>query len=83
LHFAIFYSQNPGYSVSDYGVIPVDGYFMDPNSFYRQQPPYDSPSVKALSDSDKRISIPYLNQQGRVVPAGSLRVWPYRCSAKS
>ncbi len=48
LHFAILYSKHPEWSNDGVAVIPRDGYFMDPNAFYRLDPPYDSLSLAKL-----------------------------------
>jgi len=79
LHFAVFYSVRPEWS-NDGGVVtPKDGYFMDPNAFYRQQPPYDSPSMLALPQNQKNVPVAYKKADGGIFPAGAKRIWPYAC----
>lgn len=79
LHFAILYSTHPEWSNDGRVVIPKDGYFMDPNAFYRLSGPYDSPSLKALPESEKQISVPYVKYDGTFVPGNTKRIWPYAC----
>ncbi len=82
LHFAIFYSNSPKYSTSRKGIIPLDGYFMDPNAFYRKNAPFDSPSMKNLPATEKQIPTPYMTDDGQFVPQETKVIWPYACSAK-
>ena len=77
LHFAVMYSTSPLWSNDGDVVTPKDGFFMDPNAFYRLSPPWDSASVKALAD--KQVAVPYMDQSGRAFPPGTQRIWPYRC----
>jgi len=79
LHFAVFFSERPEWS-NDGGVVtPKDGYFMDPNAFYRLQPPYDSQSILSLPADKKTVQIPYMTSRGVVVPPDTKRIWPYLC----
>ncbi len=82
LHFAVFYSESPQYSATKRGIVPLDGYFMDPNAFYRQSGPYDSVSMQKLAQSEKHIKIPYMLDDGRFFPEDSKVVWPYSCSVR-
>ena len=79
LHFAIFYADNPKWSRSGRFVVPFDGYFMDPNAFYRQSGPYDSTSMEDLPPENKRVPIGYKKLNGSVIPPGTKRIWPYAC----
>ncbi|MFP6710495.1 MAG: hypothetical protein VB913_02215, partial [Rhodospirillales bacterium] len=79
LHFAIIYSEHPEWSNDGRFVTPKDGYWMDPNAFYRLAPPYDSKSLKALSKELKEIPVPYMKTDGSFVPQNTKRVWPYPC----
>ena len=79
LHFAIFYSAHPEWS-NDGGVVtPKEGYFMDPNAFYRLQPPYDSQSMLRLPGDQKTVPVPYMKTDGSFVPTETKRIWPYPC----
>jgi len=80
IHFVVFYSSERQYSENIRTIIPVDGRWMDPMAFYRQKPPFDSPSVKALPDKEKGIAIPVLFENGETYPAKTKLVWPYACS---
>ncbi len=82
LHFAIFYSDSPRYSESRKGIIPVDGYFMDPNAFFRKKAPYDSVAMKNLPKTEKQIPVAYMTDDGRFVPKDTKVIWPYSCSAR-
>ncbi|NNF97898.1 MAG: M23 family metallopeptidase [Desulfobacteraceae bacterium] len=79
LHFAILYSNSPEWSNDGIVVTPKNGYFMDPNAFYRLKPPYDSPSMLKLPGKEKYVLVPYLMPDGTRVPANTKRVWPYQC----
>lgn len=79
LHFAILYSRHPEWSNDTLVVTPKDGYFMDPNAFYRLQPPYDSPSLARLPRAEKQIPVPYMTQDKTTIPAETRRIWPYQC----
>lgn len=79
LHFAILYSVVPQWSNDGRVVTPKDGYFMDPNAFYRLAPPYDSTSLAALPKEQKRVRVPYRKVDGTQVPSNTKRIWPYAC----
>jgi murein DD-endopeptidase MepM/ murein hydrolase activator NlpD len=79
LHFAIIYSTQPGWSHEGRFVVPKDGYWMDPNAFYRLNGPYDSQSLAQLPDDQKAIQVPYVKIDGGYVPVGTKRIWPYPC----
>jgi murein DD-endopeptidase MepM/ murein hydrolase activator NlpD len=79
LHFAILYSTSPEWSNDGVVVTPKDGYFMDPNAFYRIDPPYDSQSLVKLPKDQKQVPVPYMKGDGMLVPAGTKRIWPYVC----
>lgn len=79
LHFAVVYSRLPEWSNDGRFVIPKDGYWMDPNAFYRPAAPYDSPSLAALPDDQKAVPTPYMKADGGFAPAETKRIWPYPC----
>lgn len=79
LHFAILYSAHPEFANDGTVVTPKDGYFMDPNAFYRLQPPYDSPAMRALPADQKPVPIPYMLEDGTFLPTGTQRIWLYPC----
>ena len=79
LHFAIIYSARPEWSHEERFVVPKDGYWMDPNAFYRLNGPYDSQSLVQLPDDQKAVRVPYVQIDGGYVPAGTKRIWPYPC----
>ncbi len=79
LHFSIFYSESPQWSNDGKVVMPKDGYFMDPNAFYRLSPPYDSQAIRALPRGERGVAVPYTLQSGERVPQNTQRIWPYRC----
>ncbi|MDA1099226.1 MAG: M23 family metallopeptidase [Proteobacteria bacterium] len=80
LHFAILYSAHPEWSNDGAVVTPKDGYFMDPNAFYRLQPPHDSQSLSRLPEGQKAIAVPYMKTDGSLEPASTKRIWPYVCN---
>ncbi len=79
LHFAILYSDRPEWTNDGRLVAPKDGYWMDPNAFYRQGAPYDSVSLAALPEDQKPVPTPYMKTGGSFVPAETKRIWPYPC----
>ena len=79
LHFAILYSALPEWSNTGKFAAPKDGYWMDPNAFYRLGPPYDSQSLVTLPDDQKKIPVPYVKADGSFMPPGTKRIWPYQC----
>jgi hypothetical protein len=79
LHFAILYSEFPQWSNDGWVVTPKDGFFMDPNAFYRLNPPYDSQSLVNLPKDQKKVPVPYMKADGTLVPPGTKRIWPYLC----
>ena len=79
LHFAILASLLPEWS-NDGGVVtPKDAAFIDPNAFYRMEPPYESQAVGALPEEHRAVSVPYVTVDRAVVPTGSKRIWPFAC----
>ncbi|NQV83172.1 MAG: M23 family metallopeptidase [Rhodospirillales bacterium] len=79
LHFAILYSVHPEWSNDGEVVTPKDGYFMDPNAFYRHSPPYDSPSLLSLPGDQKNVPVPYMKAADTFLPPDTKRIWPYLC----
>ncbi len=79
LHFAILYSTQSEWSNDAVVVTPKDGYFMDPNAFYRLAPPYDSKSMLGLPADKKNVEVPYMKSDGTLEPPGTKRIWPYPC----
>lgn len=80
LHFAVLYSRHPEWSNDGRVVTPKDGYFMDPNAFYRPMPPYDSKTLARLPDDQRAVPVPHMKKDGSLSPPGSRRIWPYVCN---
>jgi hypothetical protein len=79
IHFAVWYSSSPQYVARRRKIIPVDGQWMDPNALYRKKPPFDSSSLKALPEEEKKVPISVMLDDGEVIPADTKIVWPYTC----
>ncbi|ODB93224.1 hypothetical protein A3194_00530 [Candidatus Thiodiazotropha endoloripes] len=79
LHFDILYSVRSEYYDTGSVLIPVDGYWMDPNALYRNSMPVDSDSMKALTKDRKGVSIAYTLEGGEVWPVDTKMIWPYAC----
>ncbi len=79
LHFAVLYSAHSEWSASRRFIVPKDGYWMDPNAFYRSEIPIDSVSMAARPKDQKKIPVPYMKTDGSFVPANTKRIWPYPC----
>lgn len=80
LHFAIWYSEKPSWSNNGRVVLPKDGFFMDPNAFYRLKSPYKSQEVFKLPEEQKNVPVPNMRKNGTFVPPGTKRIWPYACN---
>ena len=80
LHFAILYSKLPEWTNDQRIVTPKQGYWMDPNAFYRAGPPYDSQSLAKLPKDQKKVPVPYIKTGNSLVPANTKRIWPYPCA---
>ena len=79
LHFAILYSKEPEWSNDGVYVVPKNSYWMDPNAFYKIEPPYNSQSLLKLPKAKKKIPVPYMKKDGSFFPENTLKVWPYAC----
>jgi len=79
IHFAAWFSSDPRYVSTGRKIVPVGGYWMDPNALYRKGPPFDSRFLKALSEEGKEVPISVMTQDGKVHPPGAKIVWPYFC----
>jgi hypothetical protein len=79
LHLAVLYSEHPEWSNDGVVVVAKDGYFMDPNAFYRLQPPYDSQALSRLPQDQKGVPVPHMKLDGSLDPPGTKRIWPYAC----
>jgi len=79
LHFAILYSRRPEWTNDGRFVAPKDGYWMDPNAFYRDAPPYDSRSLAALPEEQKKVPVAFMKRDGSFVRPEAKRIWPYTC----
>jgi len=80
LHFAILYSENPKWSNNGRVVVPQDGFWMDPNAFYRLEPPYKSQEILKLPDAQKSVPVPHMQNNGSLTPPDTKRIWPYLCN---
>ena len=80
IHFTVWYSANPLYFAGRRKIIPVDGQWMDPNALYRNKSPFDSYSMKALPEAEKRVPISVMLEDGQTIPADTKIVWPYTCA---
>ena len=79
LHFAILYSERPEWSNDGRVVIPQDGFWMDPNAFYRSGPPYESQEILKLPAAQKNVPVPHMQNNGSLTPPNTKRIWPYLC----
>jgi hypothetical protein len=59
------------------GFLVKDGYWMDPLAFLRNEAPYESKEVKKLKS--KKVKVAYKKTNGEIVPAGSIKIWPFMC----
>jgi murein DD-endopeptidase MepM/ murein hydrolase activator NlpD len=80
LHFAVLYSEFPEWSNDGVVVTPRDGCFMDPNAFYRTEPPYESQVLVKLPEDQKKVPVPYMKADGTLLPDKTKRIWPYVCN---
>ncbi|MGL1862503.1 MAG: M23 family metallopeptidase [Pseudodesulfovibrio sp.] len=82
VHFAVWFSEYPEFCDTGRAIIPKGGQWMDPNAFYRGVPPLDSYSMKALPQSEKKVSIPVMVEGGRLLPTDTKLIWPYTCTPR-
>ncbi len=80
IHFAVWFTESPEFVAFSKMIVPLNSYWMDPNALYRKVPPFDSASVKALPDDEKKIKISVMLDDGSTIPADTKIVWPYTCS---
>lgn len=79
IHFLALFAATEKFAEVNDTVIPLDGRWMDPHALYRGKPPFDSQSLKALSDAEKDIPVPVMYENGTTEPAGTKLIWPYLC----
>ena len=62
-------------------VVPKAFRYLDPLALFlgKNLEVYDNHKIKALPRHEKRISIPYVTQEGKTSPSGTKFVWPFRC----
>ncbi|MDP7503606.1 MAG: M23 family metallopeptidase [Nitrospinota bacterium] len=82
IHFAVWFSADSRYVPRRRKIIPVKGFWMDPIALYRGGPPFDSNSMKALPEGEKRVPVSVMTKDGKVTPPGAKVVWPYYCERK-
>ncbi len=80
IHFAVWYSESPKYVPLSRKIVPVDGWWMDPNALFRKKPPFDSHAMKALPEAEKKVPVSVMLDDGKTIPADTKIVWPYPCS---
>jgi hypothetical protein len=80
IHFAVWYSTSPKFVSLRRKIVPVDGWWMDPNALFRKKPPFDTQFIKALPEAEKRVPISVMLDDGRTIPADTKIVWPYTCT---
>ncbi|MCW8890528.1 MAG: peptidoglycan DD-metalloendopeptidase family protein [Sedimenticola sp.] len=81
-HFDILYSTNEKYYDTGSVLIPFEAHWMDPIALYRKQPPFDSFSMRALPEAEKKVAISYTLDSGELFPADTRIIWPYSCRKK-
>jgi len=79
IHFAVFFNTSGNYAALSNKIIPVEGWWMDPNAMFRKKPPFDSGSLKALPQGEKKIPISVMFEDGATDPADTRIIWPYTC----
>jgi len=82
LHLGAIYSDTKKYAKNEKMLIPKNAYWMDPNALYKKEAPYDSHSLKKLSNNEKQISIPYMLDSGEIIPKDTKVIWPYTCKKR-
>ncbi len=82
IHFAVWFSTSPNFVALRVKIVPVDGYWMDPNALYRKKPPFDSHAMKALPPEEKKVPISVMLEDGTTVPPDTKIIWPYACKRR-
>lgn len=72
IHFAIWFSEKPEYTIDPQGnVAPKDGWWMDPTAVYRLKPPFDSITMNGLPEAEKWVRVPVMIEGDGTQPAGT------------
>jgi hypothetical protein len=82
IHFAAFYSASALYFAGNRKIIPLDGWWMDPNALFRKKLPLNSRAMKALPEAEKQTPISILFEDGTLHPPDTKIVWPYKCKRR-
>lgn len=61
-------------------VLNVDGNWMDPIALYRRVLPFDSALLKTLPESEKKVSVSVMLEDGIIILAGVKAIWHYVCT---
>ncbi len=79
LHLSAWYADSDKFR-SGRILIPIDGYWMDPLALFRG-PSFASDELAKLPEGTKKVPLPYIGADGRVVPPQARIVWPLACAA--
>ncbi|NQV56271.1 MAG: M23 family metallopeptidase [Rhodospirillales bacterium] len=82
LHLSIYVAPNGEYKTLKIKIAAENLRYFDPIALYLMgaRKTYDNPAVRALSDGDKRVHIPYKSASGKVMPKGTRLIWPFLCA---
>ncbi len=83
LHLDLFVSPDDQYFSGEVVFFPINGQVADPLALFRGEL-MDTASVRKLPADQKKVTIPYMMESGKIVNNGKARVvWPYACKAAS
>lgn len=80
IHFAAFYSESHRFERTKVGVIPRNGWWMDPLSLYAGRTVLDTAQVARLPRREKRVSVAVMFTDGSLSDPSAKVIWPYMCT---
>lgn len=79
LHLTLLVSSSPRYGMLNGVVVPEFGKFIDPPAVFRGNLSVDTAEIQKIAPEERRVDVAVMYQDGRVSPAGSRVIWPFRC----
>jgi len=79
LHLSAFMSPSKDYKIMEI-FIPSRGQWIDPLALYRGRD-LNTHSIRSLPGKDKKVRIPHMTTDGKVVPKNSRIIWPFSCTS--
>ena len=81
LHVSGYWNEDGAYTIERDRVDIKRPHYVDPLAFFFRRE-LDTKAIRAIPAEDRKISIPYKSDTGRIVPAGARAVWPVVCRSR-